>query len=211
MGDARRRSVKTLQLLIAFALLAVAGEGALANSTVYAYRAPDGSWVFTDHALKNHRYRLMRKAEKARGAAARPTMRFHGGDPSAYDRLIRRMAHVYNIDAALIKAVMRAESAFNPHATSRKGASGLMQLMPATASRYGVYDLYDPVENVRAAVKYLKDLMERYDNNTRLVLAAYNAGENAVDEHKGMPPYRETLNYVRKVLLFRKHYKKEFN
>jgi soluble lytic murein transglycosylase-like protein len=83
--------------------------------------------------------------------------------------------------------------------------------MPSTARQYGVYDLYDPVQNVQAAVRYLSDLMERYRENTTLVLAAYNAGETAVDQHKGVPPYKETQNYVRKVLRFKKQYAKEFD
>jgi soluble lytic murein transglycosylase-like protein len=211
MGVVRQRIFSTVQPVIALALLLAAGEGMAASSTLYAYRAPDGSWMFTDHAVRNRQYQLMRKTESTRGAAARTSMPFHRGDPAAYDRLIQQMAHAYSVDAALIKAVMHAESAFNPHATSRKGASGLMQLMPSTASQYGAYDLYDPVQNIRAAVNYLRDLMQRYDNDTTLVLAAYNAGENAVDRHNGVPPYRETVDYVRKVLQFKKRYAEEFN
>jgi soluble lytic murein transglycosylase-like protein len=101
---------------------------------------------------------------------------------------------------------MHAESAFNPYATSRKGASGLMQLMPTTAARYGARDIYDPVQNVRAAVKYLKDLIERYNNKTLLVLAAYNAGETAVAQYKGVPPYQETRRYIKKVLKYKRRY-----
>ena len=204
-------STSGFQFVIALALLLTATESSAASSAVYAYRGPGGSWIFSDHALKNRKYQLVRKKEAARGVATRTNGPFYRSDPSAYDRLIRKMARLYNVDAALIKAVMRAESAFNPHATSHKGASGLMQLMPSTAQQYGVYDIYDPVQNVQAAVRYLSDLIERYRNNITLALAAYNAGENAVDEHKGVPPYKETQNYVRKVLHFKKQYTKEFN
>ncbi len=199
------------QTVIALASLLAMGDTMAADSAVYAYRGADGTWMFTDYALKNHKYQLVRKKSDARGVASRANGPFYRGDPSAYDRLIRKMARLYNIDAALIKAVMHAESAFNPHATSHKGATGLMQLMPSTARQYGVYDLYDPVQNVQAAVRYLSDLMDRYRENTTLVLAAYNAGENAVDQHKGVPPYKETQNYVRKVLRFKKQYAKEFD
>jgi soluble lytic murein transglycosylase-like protein len=154
----------------------------------------------------------VRKANQARGAAvpARQNMADFRGDPAAYDRLIRRMARAYNVDPALIKAVMHAESAFNPYATSHKGASGLMQLMPATAARYGVHDIYDPVQNVRAAVQYLKDLMARFGNKISLAVAAYNAGENAVEQHKGVPPYKETRTYVRRVMHFKRRYSHKF-
>lgn len=205
------RILTGFQTVIALALLLAASDSIAANSAVYAYRGSDGTWMFTDHALKNRKYQLVRKKSDPRGVASRANRPFYRGDPSAYDRLIRKMARLYNIDAALIKAVMHAESAFNPHATSHKGATGLMQLMPSTARQYGVYDLYDPVQNVQAAVRYLSDLMDRYRENTTLVLAAYNAGENAVDQHKGVPPYKETQNYVRKVLRFKKQYAEEFN
>lgn len=209
MGDARRILIK-LQAIMALLLLLKAGDG-IAGNSVYAYRASDGSWLFSDHALKTRNYQLVRKKDSARGAAARKQAPFYGGDPSAYDRLIRKMARTYNVDPALIKAVMHAESSFNPQATSHKGASGLMQLMPSTAQQYGAYDPYDPVQNIQAAAHYLSDLMQRYDNDMTLVLAAYNAGENAVDRHKGIPPYTETQSYVNKVLRFKNYYMKEFN
>lgn len=209
MGDARRTLIK-LQVVMALVLLSAAGTG-MAGNPVYAYRASDGSWLFSDHALRDRAYQLVRKRDNPQGAASRRQAPFYHGDPSAYDRVIRKMAHIYHVDPALIKAVMHAESSFNPQATSTKGASGLMQLMPSTAQQYGAYDPYDPVQNIQAAVRYLSDLMERYDNDMALVLAAYNAGENAVDRHKGIPPYTETRSYVTKVLRFKKRYMKEFN
>lgn len=182
------------------------------HSAVYVYRASDGSLMLTDHLVKSSDYRLLRKTADTRGAAAiaQRGRRFGRGNPSAYDRLIRQTARAYGVDAALVKAVMHAESAFNPYATSHKGASGLMQLMPATAERYGVDDIYDPVQNVRAGVHYLKELMQLFGNKYHLVVAAYNAGENAVKEYKGIPPYTETRNYVKKVLRFKRRYSKTF-
>lgn len=210
MARARQQLSKKFHLIIGFLLVSVVSGSA--NATVYVYQAKDGTWMFSDHAVKNRQYKFVRKTTKARGAAAaaRKSQALYRGDPSAYDRLIRRMARAYNVDAALIKAVMHAESAFNPYATSHKGASGLMQLMPATAERYGVQDIYDPVQNVRAAVQYLKYLIKRFGNKTYLVLAAYNAGENAVEQHKGVPPYKETRNYVKRVLYFKRRYSRKF-
>ena len=123
-----------------------------------------------------------------------------------FENIIHRTADKHQVDASLIKAVIHTESYFNPNATSIKGASGLMQLMPATAERYGITDLYSPRQNIDAGVRYLRDLIKRYPKKIKLALAAYNAGENAVDKYKGIPPYRETQNYVKKVLKYKKFY-----
>jgi Transglycosylase SLT domain len=129
------------------------------------------------------------------------------GNPNTYDELIVRAARSYQVDPSLIKAVMHVESAFNPRATSHAGARGLMQLVPDTAQRYGVRNIYDPEENVYAAVRYIRDLMDRFNNNVRLVLAAYNAGESAVIEYRGVPPYVETRAFVQRVLYYMRYYR----
>jgi soluble lytic murein transglycosylase-like protein len=117
-----------------------------------------------------------------------------------YDAYILAAAKEHRIDPALIVAVIRAESNFSPYAVSRKGARGLMQLMPATARRLGVRRIFDPRENIRAGTAYLAELAERFgETSVDLIAAAYNAGENAVDEYDGVPPYRETREYVRRV------------
>lgn len=178
------------------------GLGNVAQADIYVYQLPGGARIVTDHQLNNRDYKLVRHSKTSKGAGTLVSSRriaYAVTDPTAYDRLIRRTATTHKMDAALVKAVMHVESAFNPHAVSHKGAQGLMQLMPETAQRYGVVDLFDPVQNVRAGVLYLKDLQKLFKNNTRLVLAAYNAGENAVLRHKGIPPYDETQDYVRKV------------
>lgn len=115
-----------------------------------------------------------------------------------YSEMIARLAARHQVDPALVHAMVRAESAYQPNATSRKGAMGLMQLMPATASQYGVTDAYDPESNLSAGIRHLRSLLERYA--LREAVAAYNAGEVAVIRHGGVPPFRETQAYVKAVL-----------
>jgi len=119
---------------------------------------------------------------------------------TVYDAIIEAEARRANVDASLVSAVIRAESNFQPRSVSRKGARGLMQLMPATAKRLGVARPFDPRANIRGGAQYLRELADRFDNRPELVLAAYNAGENAVDVYGGMPPYRETVGYVKRIL-----------
>jgi len=119
---------------------------------------------------------------------------------SAYDALIEREAKRWNVDASFVSALIRAESNYEPRAVSRKGARGLMQLMPATARRLAVSRPFDPASNVGGGVRYLRELLDRYGNRPDLVLAAYNAGEGAVETYGGVPPYRETVSYVRRIL-----------
>jgi hypothetical protein len=119
---------------------------------------------------------------------------------TSYDALIEREAKRFNVDAAFVSALIRAESNYEPRAVSRKGARGLMQLMPATARRLSVARPFDPASNVRGGVRYLRELLDRFGNRPDLVLAAYNAGEAAVESYGGVPPYRETVVYVERVL-----------
>ena len=119
--------------------------------------------------------------------------------PDRLERIAREAAERHQVDPALVKAVISTESGWNPHAVSRKGAMGLMQLVPGTAQRYGVGNPYDPVQNVEGGTMYLRALLERYNGDVNKTLAAYNAGEHAVDSSNGIPPIPETLRYVRKV------------
>jgi soluble lytic murein transglycosylase-like protein len=120
-------------------------------------------------------------------------------DRDGAEQLVREAADRHRVDPALVRAVIETESNWNPTARSRKGAVGLMQLIPTTAQRFGVNDAYSPQQNVDAGVRYLKVLLERYDGNLDLALAAYNAGEGAVDRAHGVPAFRETRDYVQKV------------
>ena len=113
---------------------------------------------------------------------------------------VQQTALAHGLDPALIDLVIRMESGYNPRAVSPKGARGVMQLLPSTARAYGVADIFNPKENIRGGVRYLRDLLGRFDSDVRLALAAYNAGPDAVERHRGVPPYPETRNYVRAIL-----------
>jgi soluble lytic murein transglycosylase-like protein len=128
-------------------------------------------------------------------------------DSKEYDSLISEFSKKYQVDFALIKAMIRAESAFNPLATSRKGAKGLMQLMPETALRMNVSNIFNPRENIEGGVRYFKYLLSLFNDDLRLSLAAYNAGENVVGELRSIPPYRETMDYVKRVMSYYQSYK----
>lgn len=128
-------------------------------------------------------------------------------DQSQFDSLIEELSKKHNVDFALVKAMIKAESGFNPLAVSRKGARGLMQLMPETAQRMNVANIFNPRENIDGGVRYFRYLLSLFNNDLRLSLAAYNAGENVVSEFRSIPPYRETVDYVRKVLNYYQSYK----
>jgi len=123
-------------------------------------------------------------------------------------RSVERASKKYAIDASLIKAVIKAESDFNPYAVSRAGAKGLMQLMPETADAMDVINPFDPHESIEGGVRYLKHLLNLFENDLKLSLAAYNAGRTNVLKYGGIPPFKETRNYVRKVLIYYNNYRK---
>lgn len=116
------------------------------------------------------------------------------------EELIETFSEKYGVDSDFIKAIIKQESGFNTKATSKKGAMGLMQLMPKTAESLGVLDAYNPSQNIEGGVKYLKGLLDKFDNNHELALAAYNAGPTAVKKYGGIPPYKETQNYVKAIM-----------
>jgi soluble lytic murein transglycosylase-like protein len=130
-----------------------------------------------------------------------------GENISQYDELIMKASGKYNVEPALVKAIIKAESNFNHRAVSRKGAKGLMQLMPATAASLQVRDSFHPENNIEGGVKYVRYLLNFFNGNLPLALAAYNAGENAVLRYGGIPPYRETQTYVRRVLSYLDRFK----
>lgn len=197
--------------LAAVALLLLYAPGAAASSMLYIYELPDGTRIVTDYVLSNKHYRLVRTGYNPFGVghlSVSKDSQFFRVDATAYDDLIRRIAAEHEVDFALVKAIIHAESAFNPYAKSTKGALGLMQVLPETARRHGVEDVHDPARNIEAGVRYIKHLSRLFNNRNHLVIAAYNAGENAVIRHRGIPPYPETQLYVRKVLRFKREYAK---
>jgi hypothetical protein len=131
-------------------------------------------------------------------------------DPdSPYDQHILKASQTYQVEVALIKAVIMAESGYNPKAVSRKGAQGLMQLMPSTAKWLGVHDAFDPMLNIDGGVRYLRRLLDRFDGDVQLALAAYNAGSRHVRKYGGVPPFKATHIYIKKVMQYRKSYRKK--
>lgn len=210
MAFPMKRLVRPGLLALGLLTLFPAAAPAAGKTMLYVYELPDGSRMMTNYKLNNRDYRLVHSGLIS-GRGGRPAASRNPGfthaNPNAYDDLIRRIAREHRVDFTLVKAIMHVESAFNPHARSHKGAHGLMQLMPQTAQRYGVdtHDLYDPYHNIQAGVRYLKFLSTQF-SDIRLVIAAYNAGENAVFTYRGIPPYGETMNYVTKVLLQKRRY-----
>lgn len=181
-----------------FLLLALLWAAA-AQADVYVKEEADGALVLTD-APGGEGFELLLHSERDTAAAPVAARAEH---PSArlHAPRIERAARAAGVDASLLHAVIRAESAYNPKAVSPKGAAGLMQLMPATARRYGVADRFDPDQNVLGGALYLRDLLARFDGQLELALAAYNAGEGAVQKHGGrVPPYAETQRYVPQVM-----------
>jgi len=140
--------------------------------------------------------RTLPKRSWAYDASRRPV--FH----SKYDQLIIEAAKKFDVDAALISAVIKAESDFNAREISNKGARGLMQLMPATAERFGVRNSFDPKANITGGVQYLRWLLNTFSGDINLAVAAYNAGEGNVWKYNGVPPFRETINYIKRIARF---------
>lgn len=183
-----------------------------ARADIYKYVDAKGNTYFTDAPLSGSKYRLEWKRESrklvsenrqrlASLSQPKPVTGSVAERRARFERVIRAYARRYGLTPALLHAVIRTESAYDHSAVSSAGAQGLMQLMPATAARYGVKDSFDPVENVRGGAAYLRDLLDMFGQDLQLALAGYNAGENAVIRHgHQIPPYAETQEYVRRVL-----------
>ena len=190
----------------AWAVATVAVGLALGSTLAQAgdlYRFVDEKGVihFTDEPKGDDRYVVI--------ARPRGLTRSGGARSTRYDAMIRDAGADYGVPAAMVKAVIAAESAFNAEAVSPKGAMGLMQLMPATAEELGVRRPFRAAENVRGGTQYLRWLHDKYGSWTH-TLAAYNAGPGAVDEYRGVPPYRETRQYVQRVLSYYRRFHDDF-
>ena len=188
----------TRALIFAVLAAAVLSTANPAGAQTYRFVAPDGTVHFTN-APSDPQYRRMPGSSQpptAEGSFRSPATAL---SPSLND-MIRGAAQRHGVPEQLISAVIRVESGYNARAVSRKGARGLMQLMPATAAILGVRDSFDPVENIDGGVRHLRGLLDRFGNDLPLVLAAYNAGEGAVNTYRGIPPYAETQSYVERIL-----------
>ena len=174
----------------------------LATAELYFYQGPNGERMISDRPVDGYTLLTTRDTFTNAGhiLADRP---LQTGGPAEFQSQshIRIASKKYRVDPALIEAIIQVESSFRADAISTSGASGLMQLMPATARDLEVNDRYDARQNIHGGVRYLSELMERFDNNLTLVIAAYNAGPGAVERHNGIPPKPETQRYVKKVML----------
>ena len=175
---------------ITLATLAFAATAAPAEELLYYIK--DGQIVFTNTASRKD----MKPVPRLRGGSAQYARALPA---TVYDPYIEQVARDNGVDPSLVKAVALVESGFNPKAVSSKGAKGLMQLLPETAKRYGVSDLHDPYQNLRAGAAHLRVLLDEFDGNVTLALAAYNAGSGAVRRYGGVPAYAETRDYVKKI------------
>ncbi len=191
--------------IVAICLLLQFCFAAYALAGIYCYVDEQGIVHFTNVPTDN-RYKLYRTFKKPLVKKSR-RIKTSPVNESYYDRHILRASIKYGLDFALLKAVIKAESNFDPSAVSPKGAEGLMQLMPQTSQLLNVKNPFDPEENILAGTRYLRMLMDQFKNNIVFALAAYNAGPDAVAQYKGIPPFPETITYVKRVLAYFKDYK----
>ncbi len=165
---------------------------------IYRYIDENGDYHFTNCPMDSKYQLYIREQGDSVSASV---------NPDQYDPMIEEFSRKYGIESALVKAVIRAESGFNSYAVSRKGAKGLMQLMPRTAAQWDVMDVFNPRQNIEGGVRHLKHLLETFGDNLTLSLAAYNAGKDAVIRNRSIPPYNETRNFVSEVLRYYESYK----
>jgi Transglycosylase SLT domain/Domain of unknown function (DUF4124) len=189
--------MKALRALVA-GVLCLLAVPAVVQAQIYSWRDNEGRLVLSDRPLVKgaevHSFAV------STGSTVRTTSKVISKRAQRYDHFVVAYAREQGIRPDLVRAVIQAESAYNPWALSIKGAMGLMQLMPQTAAEHGVVNAYDPEENIRGGVRYLRHLLDRYENNEELALAAYNAGPTAVERYgRKIPPYRETRSYVAKI------------
>ncbi|SEQ51639.1 Transglycosylase SLT domain-containing protein [Ectothiorhodospira magna] len=172
------------------------------GSEIYIYRDRDGVTLFTDRRDMGPDYTFIRRNGRPTASQVCQGLTRAAMDQRAmtYMPVIRHHANHHGVDEAMIKAIIMVESCFDPQAVSRVGAEGLMQLMPGTARELGVENAFDPAENIRGGVTYFARMLERFDHDLTLALAAYNAGPGAVERHGGVPPFRETQQYISRVM-----------
>ena len=192
-------------------LLVSALSAGIAHADIFRYVDADGTVHFTN-VPNDSRYKVYLKEKKrpnpVTDTLASEIRHYDPKDRARYAKHIQDAARINKLEPALIHAVISAESGYNPFARSAKGAAGLMQLMPATAKRYGVTNRLDPAQNIQGGARYLRDLVRMFNNDLHLAVAAYNAGENAVVKYGNrIPPYSETMTYVPRVMTYYKKYR----
>jgi soluble lytic murein transglycosylase-like protein len=192
-------------------LLVSALSAGIAHADIFRYVDADGTVHFTN-VPNDSRYKVYLKEKKkpdpVTDTLASEIRHYDPKHRARYAKHIQDAARINKLEPALIHAVISAESGYNPFALSPKGAAGLMQLMPATAKRYGVVNRLDPAQNIQGGARYLRDLVRMFNNDLHLAVAAYNAGENAVVKYGNrIPPYSETMTYVPRVMSYYKKYR----
>jgi soluble lytic murein transglycosylase-like protein len=192
------RAMKVLSFLF-LSLFPMLWLPTVSVADVYVYKDKQGVLTFTNVPSHQGFRRVIREGNA--------TLSGSGLAASSYEGLIRSASNRHNVDAALIRAIIKVESDFDSSARSHKGATGLMQLMPETARLHNVADLYDPSDNIEGGVRHLKLLLGKYQGDLELSLAAYNAGIKAVEKHGGIPPFAETRDYVKRVLSYYQAYR----
>lgn len=180
-----------------------------AGQTIYQFKDDNGTTLLTNKKKAEYNHLKVIKATyypdsnihsySNWGSSEASVLPSYSRNKNAFDQMIRQAAQQHGVSEGLIKAVMHTESGFNINARSPVGAQGLMQLMPATARRFNVSNAYDPQQNIFGGARYLSWLLKRFNGNTQLAIAAYNAGEGNIDKYGGIPPFRETQDYVRRV------------
>lgn len=188
--------------IIAFISIMPVYTAGVAYADIYSYTDEDGSTHFSN-IPNDPRFKFLLKTPQTEPLRTALGINSYTANQRLYSPMVDEAAKSNQIESALLHAVISAESGYNAQAKSPKGAMGLMQLMPATAKQYGISNPYDPAQNIQAGTQYLRDLMQLFNNDLHLTLAAYNAGQNAVIRNGNqIPPYPETIKYVPKVLKF---------
>lgn len=194
-----RKKNKIIGFTICYVVVILFSAGSSAYADIYRYIDENGVMHFTNTPTSSsHEYKLFLR-EKPNVATQY--------SPQIYDRIIAEASRQYGVSFPLLKAIIKAESDFNPRAVSKKGAKGLMQIMPENFKPLGIEDPFDPTQNIHAGARYFKQMYERFNGKLALSLAAYNAGPQAVERYKTVPPFEETEEYVRRVLKFFYDYK----
>lgn len=184
-------NLKRIGHIVLYAVLLIATTALTARSDIYMYVDGNGVLHFTN-VPTSKRYKLYMKER-----AYKPADRTY---TDKYDHIIAKASKSHGVSFQLLKAIIKVESDFNPRAVSKKGAKGLMQLMPENISSFNLKDPFDPVENIMGGAKYIRELLDRFGGELQLSLAAYNAGPSSVDRYQRIPPFKETEAYIQKVM-----------